>query len=88
MVFQKKLIGRVEDKMVIWAKRMIREQEREDAEKIKELYDELLKVQRIGQELYLIEELDDKKGYRISTVNSRTGEIIYEIKPKNNEGKK
>ena len=74
--------------MVIWAKRMIREQEREDAEKIKELYDELLKVQRIGQELYLIEELDDKKGYRISTVNSRTGEIIYEIKPKNNEGKK
>ena len=63
--------------MVIWTQRMIEEQEREDAEKIKALYEELSRVQQIGPELYRVEELDKEKGYRISIINSRTGEIIY-----------
>ena len=63
--------------MVIWTQRMIEEQEREDAERIKGLYDEVLKVRQIGQDLYKLYEVDTDKGYRISTINSRTGQTIF-----------
>ena len=45
-----------------------------------ERYPKLIKIEKIGSELYQIEELDNEKGYRISTVNSATGETILERK--------
>lgn len=41
-------------------------------------YSEIIKIQKVGNNLYMIEELDKNKGYRVSTINSRTGKTILE----------
>ena len=46
--------------------------------KIGDRYSEIIKIQKVGNNLYMIEELDKNKGYRVSTINSRTGKTILE----------
>ena len=46
--------------------------------KMEERYTNLVRIEKIGPELYRIEELDDEKGYRVSTINSKTEKTVLE----------
>ncbi|MEK6818448.1 MAG: hypothetical protein AABY10_00785 [Nanoarchaeota archaeon] len=47
---------------------------------IENMYSKPIRIEKIGPELYRLEELDSEKGYRISTINSKTGQTILEKK--------